>query len=376
MIDVHYYFDLCVDAEQNYKRYKAEAEGSVVRTEAVEEKRYDLAPFWFERNTLYHGKLTDEDTGIYYGFDEDHKLRVTACDDLLDGYGYTSYESDHVITRLYVSGNIDSIKIFYGQPGRFERCVEFTVRHGLDIENSWYDLEEYIYEHNRLVQIHNPKHAGQELYKHIANTYLVYDEHEELHHIYDGMGRLLYNHLNREEAAALCEALKSEVIHESMNILQSTAQQINGEQLCFFVLYLCDEPLDSLEDPLYEPGFERVRARQVEADDDLFSLWSGGEHPTRYKTSIENQELLKKLRALYVHWSLEGDAWNCIYKGREFWQEVAYALNELEWSRYFPVTDDFVVFVNWEGIEIDNGEQLKAIPGHRQEKLRAKGVLL
>ncbi|MRN57269.1 hypothetical protein [Paenibacillus monticola] len=376
LIDAKYYLGICVDAQQNYARYKKEAEESVVRTEFVEEKRYDLAPFWFERNTLHRGKLTDKDTGIHYGFDEDHKLRVTACDDLIDGYGYTCYESDHVITRLYVRGKIDSIKIFYGKLGRFERCVEFIVRHGLELKNSWYDLEEYIYEHDRLMQVRNPKYTGEELYKHIANTYLVYDEHGELYHVFDGMQRLLYNHLNLQGISALREVLKREVINESAILFKSTAQKINGEQLCFFVLYLDDDPLDCLVDPLYEPGLERVRVKQIEENHNQFSLWSGGEHPTRFKTYIENQELLKKLRALYVHWSLEGDGWNCLHKRQEFWQEVAYSLNEVDWSEYFPVTDDFVVFVDWDGIEIDNDEQLKAIPVHRQVKLREIGSLL
>lgn len=376
LIDVEYYLGLCEDAQRNYEKYKEEAEKSVIRTEFVDEKRYDLEPFWFECNTLHRGQLTDEDTGTYYGFDKDNKLRVTACDDLIDGYGYTCYESDHVITRLYVRGKIDSIKILYGRPGRFERCVEFIVRNGLDFENSWHVLKDYIYEQDRLIQIIQPKYVEKELYEHIANTYLVYNELGELQHVYDGIQRLLYTNMNEQEVSELREITKKEVIKESRVIMERTFQQCKEEQLCFFVLYHSDDTLECAHNPLYVPGFEKVRVNQIKDNQNQFVLWSSGDHPTRYHIYNENQEVLKKLRTLNVRWSIEGDGWNCMNKSREFWQEIAYSLNEIDWSEHFFVTDDFVVFVEWEGIEIDMGEQLKAIPEHRQEKLRARGVLL
>ncbi|AKG35297.1 hypothetical protein [Paenibacillus durus] len=373
MIDSNYYMDLCVDSQQNYERYKKDAEENVVRTEFVEEKRYDLSPYWFERKTQQRGKVTNEDTGIYYGFDQDNKLRVTACDDLIDGYGYTSYGEDHIITRLYVNGILDSIKVFTGQQGKFERCVEYIVRHGLELEKSWYDVEEYIYEDDRLIQVHNPKYVGKELYKHLENTYLDYDENGELHQVFNGVQQLVYNNMTNQAALALRETLKAEVIRETENIFKATAEEINGEQVCFFSIYLDGDPLDNPLDPIYQPGFERVRVVQLEQNENQYFLWSAGEHPMYYQTGIKNEELRTKLHMLYVHWSLRED---CYTERMKFWQEVAYSLNESDWSEYLPVTDDFVIFVDWEEVDFAQGEHLQGIPEHKQEILRAKGLIL
>jgi len=62
-------------------------------------------------------------------------------------------------------------------------------------------------------------------------------------------------------------------------------------------------------------------------------------------------------------------------QGKKLWDEVAYAINEHDWSESIPITDDFIVYVDWEGLDVSKGGLLNSIPYHKLELLREKGLL-
>ncbi|MEK3714590.1 MULTISPECIES: hypothetical protein [unclassified Paenibacillus] len=65
----------------------------------------------------------------------------------------------------------------------------------------------------------------------------------------------------------------------------------------------------------------------------------------------------------------------CEKERQDFWQEIAYSFNEQDLTVQVPVTDDFFVYVHWEGIDIHNGELQRAIPEAKLAVLQAKGLL-
>ena len=73
----------------------------------------------------------------------------------------------------------------------------------------------------------------------------------------------------------------------------------------------------------------------------------------KYQQELTDQELIQKLRNLIMFWHNTDDWWE---EGMKLWQEVAYSLNETNWSDYSMLTEDFIVFVDREGLDVTNGE--------------------
>ncbi|MCP1135222.1 hypothetical protein NKT34_18135 [Paenibacillus polysaccharolyticus] len=57
------------------------------------------------------------------------------------------------------------------------------------------------------------------------------------------------------------------------------------------------------------------------------------------------------------------------------WQEVAYELNvTTNWPEYSKLTDNFVVFVEWEAMDIMNGDLHASIPASKLELLQLEDL--
>lgn len=371
LIDVQYFFNLCIDAEQNYEIYKNAAVGRIDRKEYTINKRYDFEPFWFERNSQKRGSISKKESESYYGFDNRGRIIVSACDGMKDTHGYTEYDDSFILTRVYTNGKIDSIKEYKIEDDRPISCVEFIVRHGLIVEDSWYRFEEYIYENERLSCVHHPQFSGKRGYESRVNTYFEYDASGALYKVLDNQQGLLYINISKPEAVHLREVVKKGLIAETVSLFDRIRQQLSGERLCFVAIYLHGEP-NGLYDPIYHPGLEKIRMEQLEQNKGLHTFWNSGEHPGNYQVSINNSELLENLRKLINYWGFKSNWW---VQGKKFWHEVAYAINELDWSESIPITDDFIVYVDWEGLDVSKGGLLNSIPYHKLEILRQKGLL-
>lgn len=90
-----------------------------------------------------------------------------------------------------------------------------------------------------------------------------------------------------------------------------------------------------------------------------------------YQKDLSDPELIQKLRTLIYYWHNTENWWE---EGQKLWQEVAYALNEMIWSDYPLLTENFVVFVDWEGMDVLNGGFEESVPLTKLEMLRSEGL--
>lgn len=366
MLDKEYYLKLSKEAQDNYKYYKEEAETSICRREYTVSKRYDISPYWYGRLSTVPGEITEEETDTYYEFDNHDRLRISACDELMDGYAYTVYEDNRIITRLYVHGVLDSIKEYLINDGFIKRCIEYSAR------NDKLQYEDYIYEGERLIQVYQPQYESNSGYfDHLVRTYFEYDEKGILSRVLDGTKGVIYVKMLAEEVALLREEVKKGLIVALIEIIGNVSRVLVDRSSCFLAIFLHDEA-HAVYSPMFQPGLQNIRDEQVDNKKDYETIWNSGEHPVKYQQELTDQELIQKLRNLIMFWHNTDDWWE---EGMKLWQEVAYSLNETNWSDYSMLTEDFIVFVDREGLDVTNGELEKSIPLVKLELLRSKGLV-
>ena len=363
MIDKEYFVEISQEAQENYKLHKEEAEALLHRREYTTSKRYDISPYWYARQGEVPGDISYEETDTYYGFDQDGRIRISACDELVDGYAYTAYEDNKMTTRTYVDGVLDSIKEYLLQGGLIHQSVEYFPR--LDK----IDVENYIYEGTILVEIYQPQYENIDYYIHLLRTYFEYDEQGVLLQVLDGSKEVIYVRMSSKEALNLRETIKEGIILDLKEIIDDLCKNQPGKEYCFMSIYLHEE-VHTVYSPIFHPGLQKVRKKQIVEEKDYYYLWNSGEHPVNDQQELTNRHLIQKLRALIMYWRSNGDWW---MEGVRLWKEVAYALNEkTNWSDYSNLTENFVVFVEWEAMDVMNGDLQESIPSAKLRRLQSE----
>lgn len=368
MIDKEYFVEISQEAQEDYKLHKEEAEALLHRREYTTSKRYDISPYWYARQGEVPGDISYEETDTYYGFDQDGRIRISACDELVDGYAYTAYEDNKMTTRTYVDGVLDSIKEYLLQGGLIHRSMEYFPRFDK------LEIEDYIYEDGNLVQIYQPQYENKDLYIHLLRTYFEYDERGVLLQVLDGTNGVVYVRMPSEEALILRKTVKDELIQALVEIISELCEDQSGKEYCFMSIYLHDE-VHKVYSPIFNPGLQEVREEQIEENDEeedeyYYTLWNSGDHPMNDQQELTNQHLIQKLRTLIMYWRSNGDWW---MEGVRLWKEVAYALNEkTNWSDYSNLTENFVVFVEWEAMDVMNGDLQESIPSAKLRRLQSE----
>ena len=370
MINEKYYEKLNQDAIDNYLFYKQEAEAKVHRREYTTSKRYDIMPFWFEREGQILGELSNEETDTYYEFDDQGSLLILACDDLIDGYTYVTYKDDLITTRTYVEGTLDGVKEYWLQGEHIYRSVEYLSRFNK------INVEEYIYEGDLLVQVYQPQYENNEYYEHLVRTYFEYDGHGVLLRVLDGKQGVIYVRMADVEVQTLRETVKKELMLAVKQTIDTLCDSPSESSYCFLSIYLHDE-VHAVYSPMFNPGWNEVREEQIEEKDEhdeyyYYGLWSSGDHPLNDQQELENHDLIQRLRTLIIYWRSRGDWFE---EGKRLWQEVAYELNvTTNWPEYSKLTDNFVVFVEWEAMDIMNGDLHASIPASKLELLQLEDL--
>ncbi|WDQ35128.1 hypothetical protein PTQ21_13205 [Paenibacillus marchantiae] len=369
MINNEYYVKLNQDAQEHYQFYKQQAEALVDRREYTTSKRYDISPYWYARQGEIPGDISDEETDTYYEFDEEGRIRILACDDLIDGYTYVTYADGVITTRTYVDGELDSVKEYLTQDGLVCRSVEYFTRFNK------LEYEDYIYEGNRLVEVYQPQYENNDYFVHLLRTYFEYDEQGVLLRVLDGTQGVIYVLMSSEEVFVLRESVKKGLILALKEIVGALCEKQSNKTYCFLSIYLHDE-VHTVYSPIFHPGWQEVREEQIEEKDEdedyYYRIWSSGEHPVNDQQELMDHDLIQKLRTLIMYWRSIGDWWE---EGMSLWKEVAYDLNETtNWSAYSGLTENFVVFVEWKAMDVMNGDLQESIPSAKLEVLQSEGI--
>jgi hypothetical protein len=109
-----------------------------------------------------------------------------------------------------------------------------------------------------------------------------------------------------------------------------------------------------------------------EEDSDLWYLWNSAEMPGRYQTVLT--KTFEDKQRKFVELTADDDWKETWEKCQTVRFEVAYQLNCISWNDIFPVTQDFVVYSEWEAIDIEGGDLVRSIPVEKLQVLRGKGL--
>lgn len=273
-------------------------------------------------------------------------------------------------TRTFVDGILDSIKEYLLQGGLIDRSMEYFPRFDK------LEVEDYIYEGTTLVQIYQPQYENDAYFDHLLRTHFEYDEQGNLLRVLDGAKGVIYIRMPSEEVLILRETVKEELFQALKEIISDLCENQSGKEYCFMSIYLHDE-VHTVYSPIFHPGLKEVRDEQVEENDNnedeyYYTIWNSGDHPMNDQQELTDQHLIQKLRTLIMYWRSNGDWWE---EGMSLWKEVAYALNEkTNWSDYSILTENFVVFVEWEAIDVMNGDLQESIPHAKLLRLQSENL--
>lgn len=145
------------------------------------------------------------------------------------------------------------------------------------------------------------------------------------------------------------------------------------DKVCYIALFGSDdEPILGL----IQLGIESYRNEVIEkyGIDDKWVIWNSAEMPANYQNVINNSEFDEKQQNLGK--VLEGDNWE------DFWEEcqsirfeLAQEFNNYNWNEILPITYDFVVYSEWEAIDVINGDLKRSIPKEKFNRLKDKNLI-
>ncbi|OXM82521.1 hypothetical protein [Paenibacillus rigui] len=380
MIDKEYYFSLCKDAELNQEMYIEQAKSQKVRWEYAEWKRYDTTPFWFERNLEPRSPIKDSVASLAYGFNKNGEIcfiqsRQEECIDR---------NEERMINRRYSNGKVDSIEELIFIDGLPVKYVEFIVRNGMNPGQEWHFEEDYVYDDKKLVEIKRNEfwYAGNSI--RTREIQIEYDETGNIAWIKEN-GEMKYRNISDEHARQIRDEVKKELIDESIGTIKKIGAKLQDNQICFIGIYLHDEPF-GVVDPIFHPGLQSIRDEQIEAEEDLWTIWNAGEHPVQNQEALSNDQLKEKFQMLMQYWQKNSDWSNepqnpvLIHntwwgESKALWQEVAMELNKLNWDGVLPVTETFVIYADGEAFDVAGGDLSKSVPDDKLRILESKGLL-
>ncbi|WP_078555940.1 hypothetical protein [Bacillus alkalicellulosilyticus] len=170
----------------------------------------------------------------------------------------------------------------------------------------------------------------------------------------------------------LLNDLKNIVLTELPNAVKEIKLDTR-DKVCYIALFGSDyEPILGL----IQLGIESYRNEVIEnyGIDDKGVLWNSAEMPANYQNIIRNSEFDEKQKNLEK--MLASDDWEEIWEECQTIRfELAQEFNKYNWNEILPITDDFVVFSEWEEIDVINGDLKRSIPKEKLNKLKDKNLI-
>lgn len=171
----------------------------------------------------------------------------------------------------------------------------------------------------------------------------------------------------------LMNDLKHIVLKEVPNAVKEIKLD-KEDKVCYISLLGTDyEPVLGL----IQLGIESYRNEIIKevGIENKYSIWNSGNMPVEYQTVIktdhsdfaEKQDLLIKVF---------GDDWEDLWEASQALRfELAQEFNQYNWSEILPITDDFVVYSDWEAIDVINGDLERSIPKEKFNIIKDKQLI-
>ncbi|WP_150272881.1 hypothetical protein [Paenibacillus tepidiphilus] len=171
----------------------------------------------------------------------------------------------------------------------------------------------------------------------------------------------------------LLEEMKQDMLRE-VQIAVKEIKLNESDEVCYISLLGTDyEPVLGL----ITLGIKSYRDKMIKEEHPqaLWYLWNSGEMPVEYQVGLEKvlPSFIEKQEKFV---ELIGDSeWEDYWKAcQDVRFEVAYQLNSLDWSRILPVTTDFVLYSDWEELDVENGDLERSIPKEKLIILKELGL--
>ncbi|UQZ33457.1 hypothetical protein C2I18_07720 [Paenibacillus sp. PK3_47] len=172
----------------------------------------------------------------------------------------------------------------------------------------------------------------------------------------------------------LLKEMKQDMLRDIL-VAVKEIQLDESDEVCYVSLLGTDyEPVLGL----ITLGIKSYRDKMIQEEHPqaLWYLWNSGEMPAAYQVGLEKvipsfQEKQEKFVEL-----IGDNEWE------QYWEacqdvrfEVALQLNSLDWTEVLPVTPDFVLYSDWEALDVENGDLERSIPKEKLLLLRETGLI-
>lgn len=384
----------------------------VVRWECANGPRYDPRPYYFQRE-FAKGRLlrrlsadSDNSDGIWKcGYDNQNRMVVsrfhretweTIYYNFTDNYielasFQTHYHILRGISRLYFHDTQPSYFISFnlqGDPEEFQGVAQEIWGKGLQGKLSINaEREDYHYSNTQLRLIELRRwHSGYQ-----------YDKHERLFEMeysldYDSDGnleRILYKTLPSDFARTVYRkrqtgetllSLTLDAKSSLINVIPKVIQRAHfSEPLYCLQLHYLD---GSFFPPYLLPGFESRRQRIQKTLEPRYipaeawaNAWDFTEHEDESypPLPIEEKETLSMCEILQTEVTVRGNFARYRHSIKTL-RQIAQALNQLDWSKYAPVTPDFIVFA-YDQEDISRALRMSGATHDQISSWRERGLL-
>lgn len=275
-------------------------------------------------------------------------------------------EGNHLVREHFLNcTGIGSEKLFMWDGSRLERTVSMGWKQRYNSQSrTWQNFEAT---------------------SHMTSQY----EYDEL----GRLGRIVQRYLN--EDGSLCEDISPQIKYqrpqksESLRSISKSVEQqlleliptsisksdLRGPIYCVLICY-CEEDFPSGWPPFLVIGSETERQKIVNAGESVpYFLWAPDllrEHEGNVEIPLSDEILNNYCRLHSQLMSLKND----YSAGKKILQNIAKALNKLDWSAIAEVTNDFIVAIVDNTGEVDFAKDIKGvIPSANFRALRQQGLL-
>ncbi|MZQ81075.1 hypothetical protein GQF01_02860 [Paenibacillus sp. 5J-6] len=173
----------------------------------------------------------------------------------------------------------------------------------------------------------------------------------------------------------LLNEMKQDMLKEIKNAVKEIKLR-DSDEVCYISLFGSDnEPVLGLITLGIRSYRDKMIKEEVSEYDRLGYLWNSAEMPANYQIGLEQViPSFADKQQLFMEVTEEDD-WDKTWEDcQQVRFEVAYQLNSFDWSEIIPVTNDFVLYSEWEAIDLNGGDLIKSIPLEKLHLLKAKSL--